>query len=128
MTVLALLSAFVPKVSAIQIDQIGQGAPGISEMWNRITALFPFARTGAALPGNFITGVASVVGGLIAFVAVALIAYAGARATFAGFSEESVSKAKSTVKNVVIGLIAALVGDVLVWAVASLIAAIANAH
>lgn len=88
---------------------------GVGTMWKSFMAIFPFGDAkGTEAVSGMLGSVQKIILGGIAATGVALLAYAGARLAMTGWNEEGITKAKSVVKNVVIGLIGALLADVLV--------------
>ncbi len=120
---LTILGLFIPKASAVTLDQIGSG-PGISDMWSQIKDVFPMSSEGANLPDTLFGKINTTILGLIAGVGVAMLIYAGVKMMSGGGNEEGFNEAKKIATNVVIGLIAAMVADaVIVYAVTLLTAA-----
>ncbi len=122
---LHLLSAFLPTASAMSLQEIGSG-PGIREMWAEISNLFPFSFGAEMTPVAVFTGINSIILAIIASVAVVLLGYAAVLITTSGFSEQGMTHAKTIAKNVLIGLLAALAGDALIYWVVQLVWRIAG--
>lgn len=127
-----LLPALLPAAHAITLQdigtQVGGGgqAPGIAEMWTTISALFPFSFGAALTPVEIFGRINALVLTAIASVAVVLLGFAAVRITTSGFDEQGIAQAKTIAKNVVIGLLAAMVADAVVVWVVSLIGAVAG--
>ncbi len=115
-----------PQAQALDLSQIGQGAPGVSDMWNNFQSIFPFALAGPSTPGYLFGRVAYLVFWFTGFVAVALVVYAAMRLSAAGFNEEGKAEAKRVLTNVGIGLILALVSDLVIFSIAYVITLVAN--
>ena len=110
MLLLSLLSrAFISIVSAESVDKIGEGSPGVSEMWSIIRGTFPGTGAGEDAAGMISRGVNSLVLQLIGGVAVAMVIYAGLRMVYG--SEEGYGEAKKILKYTIIGVILALIAD-----------------
>ncbi len=120
-----MFGALIPKAFAVTLDQVGSG-PGISDMWSKIQEVFPFSSEGASLPGTVFDKVNEVILGLIAGVAVAMLTYAGVRMMSSGGGEEGYNQAKKIAINVAIGLIAAMLADVVIVYAVSLLTTVAG--
>ncbi len=128
MIVLSLLLRLItPSAHAMALQDLGAENSGVQSMWDTISDTFPFSGAGSDLPGFIFARIATLVIILIAFVAVALVTYAAARLAMGGWHEESVAESKRIIKNVVIGLIAAVVADAVIWYVSWLLMTIGNA-
>jgi len=107
----SLLSAFVPTAHAFQVSEVGAGAIGIDAMWQKITSFFPYSSGGALVPNALMGRAQGIIIGCIAGAALIGIAYAGLRLVSGGISEEGIAESKKIVKNVIIGLILAILSD-----------------
>ncbi|MFA6038862.1 MAG: hypothetical protein WCV62_04995 [Candidatus Peribacteraceae bacterium] len=125
-SLIRLLSAFLPTAHAVELQEIGQGGPGIDRMWQMISSIFPFSFGAEMTPQAIFYSINVLILTTIASVAVVLLGYAAVRITTSGFDEQGIAQAKTIAKNVVIGLLAAMVADAVVYWVFELILAIAG--
>lgn len=84
---------------------------GLSSMWSQMAAWFPHTSSAGNLVEDLTGRIYTIFKETIGWVAAALLAYGGVRLSFGGVNEEGVSAWKSTMKNVLIGLIAAMVAE-----------------
>lgn len=122
---LSIFGLLIPRAFAASIDELGQGiwgsAPGIDAMWSSIRDLFPFTGEGADAPGTLLDTINTAVLAIIALVAVALVVYAGIRMIAGGGNEEGFTEAKKILKNVAIGLLCAMLADVVIMYIADFV-------
>jgi hypothetical protein len=102
----ALASTVLPRALADNIETLGQGAPGITEMWGIVKATFPHTNEGSNGVPFLSLKIADFILKIIGAVAVIMIIYGGLRMIFTG--EEGLNEAKKIVLYAVLGLIAAL--------------------
>jgi hypothetical protein len=103
------LSAFIPHAHAFDVNQIGSG-PGIGQMWGTITALFPY-KSGGLVPNQIMGRVQTILVAIIGSAATVGLGYAALSLVSGGINEEGISKAKTIAKNVIFGLILAILAD-----------------
>jgi hypothetical protein len=116
MTLLAFLSGLlVPRASAAALSATGKGA-GISQMWQTIMNVFPSTTTGtsASVVDSVFQGINGDILAVIATIAMASIVWAGMRLVMVGVNEEGIASAKRILKNTLIGLTLAIMADLIV--------------
>ncbi len=116
-SVLLFLAGFLPqKVFAYQIEQVGRG-DGIDAMWSQITSIFPHIEGNGVyfITGQIINFVLLMIGG----VAVVVIIYAGLQMVLGPTGDSRLADAKKMIMYAVVGLILALLGDVVMGFVLS---------
>lgn len=107
----SLLSALVPTASAAIADSLGDG-PGISEMWEKIGGLFPaYSGSGEGALGALFGRAQGIVIAAIATVAIGSIAFAALQMISSGVTEDSATKAKTTIRNAIVGILLAIMAD-----------------
>jgi hypothetical protein len=119
MDLLLFLYWLVPSASAAAIDQLGQGAEGIAQMWAMMKSLFPFANAGTQFPAIFLARVIEFVLTLIGGTAVCILIYAGIQLITGG--EEKKAEAKKTAMYALAGVVLALLADAIVIYVRNLL-------
>ncbi|MDD4318850.1 MAG: hypothetical protein PHW10_00795 [Candidatus Peribacteraceae bacterium] len=108
----SFLSALIPTAFAAYTDSLGEGKPGISEMWETISSLFPsYSGSGGGALDVLFTRAQGIVMIAIATVAVGSIAFAALQMISSGVTEESAGKAKTTLRNAIIGVLLAIMAD-----------------
>ncbi|MFA6522830.1 MAG: hypothetical protein WCS85_00460 [Candidatus Peribacteraceae bacterium] len=105
----------IPVAHASLSSALSSQENGVGKMWEVFMGLFPFGdESGTGFVSGMLGSVQMIILGGISATGVALLAYAGARLAMTGWNEEGITKAKSIVKNVVIGLIGALLADAII--------------
>ena len=95
------------------LDQAFGSNMGLGQMWSQMKAWFPHSGSAGNLVSDLAGNIYTIFQETLGWVAAALLAYAGLRLSFGGVNEEGVSAWKSVLKNVLIGLIAAMVAEAL---------------
>jgi hypothetical protein len=109
---LAVIGLLLPRASARNIDQLGEGTPGIDAMWAVIRSVFPYTGVGEGGLTLLLLKVTNFILIFIGGIAVAMIIYAGIKIVTGG--EEGIGEAKKIILYAAGGLIAALVADAVV--------------
>lgn len=105
----------IPVAHASLGSALSKQGKGVGTMWKSFMNLFPFGEAhGTEAVSGMLGSVQKIIVGGVAATGVALLAYAGARLAMTGWNEEGITKAKSIAKNVVIGVIGAMLADVLI--------------
>jgi len=118
-TVFALLAGLLPRAFAANLDRIGSTDPSVNAMWAIIRNIFPYSNVGAAFPALILAKVVAFVLMLIGGTAVCVMIYAGIELITGG--EEKKAEAKKTVTYALLGIVFALLADVIVLYVISLL-------
>jgi len=130
MQILAILIGLsLPLItSAMGVEDLGGGSTGLSDMWNGINAYLPGVHRQAGAGGVVIitSVVINTVMWAIGSAAVVIILYASIRIITSAGNEETVTKAwKEMILYACLGLIFAILSDVIVNYVINLVSGIA---
>jgi hypothetical protein len=119
-----LIGSVMERAHAGNIDQTGQGSPGIDEMWERIRMLFPHTDVGGNGLGFLLLRITDIILKSIGGIAVAMIIYGGIKIISGG--DEGLGEGKKVVTYAVAGLICAMVADAVVIYTSVLISGVSS--
>lgn len=110
----ALIGFFVPQAHAV-LNEVGSSGAGVSGMWESICNTFPPAFCNLGLDGiAYAAGlVVDFVFAVIAGLAVLVIIFAGLKLIFSAGNEEAAGEAKKIILYALIGLLLALLAEVI---------------
>lgn len=120
MKLLAILTGLLAtRAAAATIDTAGTSGPGVSAMWGIITSIFPYAGVGKGALVLIAFKIISFILSLIGGAATVVLIYAGIRLVISHGEEEGVSEAKKTALYALLGVVLALMADLIVFFVCS---------
>jgi hypothetical protein len=120
----SLIGHIVPKVFARNIETLGSGTPGIDQMWDMITSVFPHTDIGSDGLAFVLLKITDFILKTIGGLAVVMLIYGGIKMITGG--EEGLGEGKKIIMYSLIGLIAAMVADAVVVYTQVIINAAAN--
>ena len=120
-TFISLIGLIIPRASAAVIEQLGQGAPGIDNMWGQLKQTFPHTDMGSGGFAFVILMVTNIILRFIGGIAVLMIVYGGIRMIMTVYDEASHTEAKKIVISACVGLVLVVLSDAIVMYVVSVL-------
>lgn len=117
-----LIGTLIQSAHAVTLEQIGSAGPGVSQMWNTIIGTFPHTSAGNGALALIALRIISFVLSLIGGAATAVMIYAGIKMVMSRGQDEGLSEAKKIALYALLGVILALLADVIVFFVCSFLA------
>jgi hypothetical protein len=109
-----LFRLVIPVAVASNIEKLGQGAPGISEMWGSIKSTFPHTNIGGGGVTFIALRISNIILQMVGGIAVAVLVYGGIRMVMSRGNDEGFNEAKKIVIYTVIGLILVIGSDAII--------------
>lgn len=118
---LAILDWLVPTAHAVVLQTAGSSNPGVQSMWTTICQTMPFCGVGLLAPGFFGAKLVRFILSIIGGTAVVVIIYGGIKMLLSQGSEEALTEARKIVMYAAAGLILALLANVVIFYVSSVV-------